>query len=110
MAEGLVFGIRRRRRLVIHLRTPLLIVGRANPRSFQRTRDGRLATLVERFAVHRADLVISPSKRLAADLVRDGWLRDGEPRIVRYPLEGKLCEGASVRGILTAACARRRQA
>jgi glycogen synthase len=92
MAEGLVFGIRRRRPLVVHLHTPLLIVGRTNPGSFQWTRDGRLATLVERFAVHRADLVTSPSKRLAADLVRDGWLRDGEPRIIRYPLEGKLWE------------------
>jgi glycogen(starch) synthase len=92
MAEGLLFGIRRRRPLVVHLHTPLLIVGRTNPGSFQWTRDRRLATIVERAAVQRADLVTSPSKRLAADLVREGWLGDGEPRIIRYPVETTLWE------------------
>jgi glycogen(starch) synthase len=94
MAEGLLFGIRRRRPLVVHLHTPLLIVGRTNPRSFRWTRDRRLATLVERFAIQRADLVTSPSKRLAADLAREGWLEDCEPRIIRYPVEDDLWEAA----------------
>jgi glycogen synthase len=87
MAEGLLFGIRRRRPLVVHLHTPLLIVGRTNPGSFQWTRDRRFATIVERSAVRRADVLTSPSERLAADLVREGWLGDGEPRIIRYPVE-----------------------
>jgi glycosyltransferase involved in cell wall biosynthesis len=38
--------------------------------------------LWNRVAVQRADLVTSTSRRLAADLVRNGWLRDGEPRIL----------------------------
>jgi glycosyltransferase involved in cell wall biosynthesis len=92
MAEGLLFGIRRRHPLVVHLHTPLLIVGRTNPGSFQWTRDRRLATVVERAAVQRADLVTSPSNRLATDLVREGWFGDGEPRIIRYPVETTLWE------------------
>jgi hypothetical protein len=65
-------------------------VGRTNPGSFQRTRDRRLAAVVERLTAQRADLVTSPSRRLAADLVGEGWLGDGEPRTIRYPWDGKL--------------------
>lgn len=50
-AEGLIFGMRRRRPPVVHVHTPRLIVGRTNPGSLQWTRDGRLAAIVERVAV-----------------------------------------------------------
>jgi glycogen(starch) synthase len=93
--------IRRRRPLVAHLHTPLLIVGRTNPVSFQRTRDRRLAAVVERLTAKRADLVTSPSRRPAADLVGEGWLGDGEPRTIRSPWEGEVVGHASAGGILT---------
>ena len=85
--DGLVFALRRSRPLVVHLHTPLLLVGRHNPDSFRWSRDGRLAARLERLAVRRADLVTSPSRLLARDLAAEGWLRGRETRIVRYPVD-----------------------
>jgi glycogen(starch) synthase len=87
LAEGLVFALLRSRPLVAHLHTPLLLVGRTNPGSFRWTRDGRIADRVERVAVRRANLVTSPSRLLARDLAREGWIGRHEPRIVRYPVD-----------------------
>jgi glycogen synthase len=92
MAEGFVFGLLRRRPLVIHLHTPLLIVGRENPSSFRWSRDGRLAAHLERFPVRRADLVTSPSRLLVRDLAREGWLDEVDARIIRYPIDSKAWE------------------
>lgn len=85
LAEGLLFSLLGSRPLVAHLHTPFLLVGRHNPSSFRWTRDGRVADRIERLAVRRADLVTSPSRLLAGDLAREGWIGDHEPWIIRYP-------------------------
>jgi glycogen synthase len=87
LGEGFVFALFRSRPLVAHLHTPFHLVVRHNPGSIRWTRDGQLADLIERLAVRRADLVTSPSRLLAEDLLREGWLEPDEPRIVRYPVE-----------------------
>ena len=87
MAEGFAFGLLRSPPLVAHLHTPLVLVGQHNPGSFRWSRDGRLASLVERFAVRRADVITSPSHLLVRDLDRHGWLKNRETRVVRYPIE-----------------------
>jgi glycogen(starch) synthase len=87
MAEGLTFAVRRSSPLVVHLHTPLLLVGRHNPHSFQWSRDAKIAASLERFPVRRADLLTSPSRLLAGDLAREGWLHGRDPRIVRYPVD-----------------------
>jgi glycogen synthase len=87
MAEGLVFALRRSLPLVVHLHTPLLLVGRHNPHSYHWSRDGKVAASLERFPVRRADLLTSPSHLLARDLAGEGWLDDRQPRIVRYPVD-----------------------
>jgi glycosyltransferase involved in cell wall biosynthesis len=85
--EGLAFALRKPRPLVAHLHTPFGVVGRNNPGSSRSTRDGRLADWIEGVAVRRADVVTSPSRLLARELARDGWLGRHEPRIVRYPVD-----------------------
>jgi glycogen synthase len=87
LAEGLVFSALGSRPLVVHLHTPLLLVGRHNPDSFRWTRDRHLANRIERYAARHADLLTSPSRLLAEDLAREGWIGDDEPRIIRLPLE-----------------------
>jgi glycogen synthase len=87
MAEGLAFALARPLPLVVHLHTPLLLVGRHNPHSFHWSRDGKVAAWLERFPVRRADLLTSPSHLLARDLADEGWLDDRHPRIVRYPVD-----------------------
>jgi glycogen synthase len=87
MAEGLAFALRRPSPLVVHLHTPLLLVGRHNPHSFRWSRDGRMAASLERFSVRRADVLTSPSHLLARDLAREGWLEDRDPCVIRYPVD-----------------------
>ena len=87
MAEGLAVALAGAHPLIAHLHTPLLIVGRENPRSFQWSRDRRIAASVERFAVRKADLATSPSHLLARDLAREGWLDHLELRVIRYPID-----------------------
>ena len=86
-AEGLVFSLLKPRPLVAHLHTPFGLVGRNDPGSSRPSRDGKLADRVECFAVRHADVVTSPSRLLARDLAREGWLGNHEPRIVRYPID-----------------------
>jgi glycogen(starch) synthase len=86
-AEGLAFSLLKPRPLVAHLHTPFGLVGRNDPGSSRPSRDGKLADRVERFAVRHADVVTSPSRLLARDLAREGWLGSHEPRIVRYPVD-----------------------
>jgi glycogen(starch) synthase len=87
MAEGFAFALLRSPPLVAHLHTPLVLIGQHNPGSFRWSRDGRLASLVERLTVRRADVITSPSQLLIGDLDRHGWLKNRETRIVRYPIE-----------------------
>src|SRR5215204_6005671 len=86
-AEGLAFALSRSHPLVVHLHTPLLIVGRENPTSFRWSRDGKMAARLERLAVRRSDLATSPSRLLVGDLAREGWLDGLETRLIRYPID-----------------------
>jgi glycogen(starch) synthase len=92
-AEGLIFALLGSRPLVVHLHTPLGLAERHNPKSFHWTRDRRLADRIERTAVGRGDLVTSPSRLLAQDLVHEGWVRGLEPWIIRYPLDAAAWAG-----------------
>lgn len=87
LAEGLLFGLLGARPLVVHLHTPLAFVEPHNPESFRWTADATLSDRLEQLAVRRADLVTSPSRLLAEDLVSSHWADVDEPRIVRYPID-----------------------
>jgi glycosyltransferase involved in cell wall biosynthesis len=87
LAEGLIFGVLRSCPLVAHLHTPLAFVEPHNPASFRWTRDAALADRLERVTVRRADVVTCPSRLLADDVERAGWLLDRNPIIIRYPIE-----------------------
>ena len=88
-AEGLAFALSHSHPLVVHLHTPLLIVGRENPKSFRWSRDARIAARLERFAVRKSDLATSPSQLLVGDLAREGWLDGLETRVIRYPIDAR---------------------
>jgi glycosyltransferase involved in cell wall biosynthesis len=96
-AEGLAFALRRSHPVVVHLHTPLLIVGRENPKSFYWSRDAKLAARLERFAVRRADIATSPSQLLVGDLAREGWLDGLETRVIRYPIDVRAWDVAASR-------------
>jgi glycogen synthase len=85
MAEGLVFALLRSKPHVGHLHTPLLVLARHN--LLPSTWDRRFGDALERTAMRRADVVTSPSRMLARDLVAAGWLREGVARIVRLPID-----------------------
>jgi glycogen(starch) synthase len=85
MAEGFVFALLRSKPHVGHLHTPLLVLARHN--LLPPTWDRRLGDALERVSMHRADVVTSPSRMLARDLVADGWLREGVVRVVRLPVD-----------------------
>jgi glycogen synthase len=87
LAEGLVFGLLGRRPLVAHLHTPLTFVERHNPDSFRWTADATLSDRLEQLAVRRADLVVSPSRLLAEEIVSSRWAAVDDPRIIRYPID-----------------------
>lgn len=87
MAEGLAFALRRTRPLVVHLHTPLTLVARHNPGSFQWSRDARFAAALERLAVQRAHVLTSPSHLLARDLASEHWFEEGDVRVIRYPVD-----------------------
>jgi glycosyltransferase involved in cell wall biosynthesis len=87
LAEGLLFGLLGQRPLVAHLHTPLAFVERHNPDSFRWTADATLSDRLEQLAVRRADLVTSPSRLLAADVVASRWGAVDDPWIVRYPID-----------------------
>lgn len=87
LAEGLLFGLLGTHPLVAHLHTPLAFVERHNPDSFRWTADATLSDRLEQLAVRRADLVTSPSRLLAEDIVSSRWGGVDAPRIVRYPID-----------------------
>jgi glycosyltransferase involved in cell wall biosynthesis len=87
LAEGLLFGLLGARPLVVHLHTPLAFAERHNPESFRWTADATLSDRLEQLAVRRADLLTSPSRLLADDLVSSRWANVDDPRIVRYPID-----------------------
>jgi glycogen(starch) synthase len=84
MAEGLLLA-RARQPLVAQLHTPLAVTARYGVRGL--TRDARSAARLERAAVERSRLVISPSHLLVEELRSAGWLRHSDVRVVRFPVD-----------------------
>lgn len=80
MAEGARVARSHYKALVAHLHTPAPIISR-----FERSgRDYSLAGRVEKRMVNRADLITSPSYRLAEELRTLGWL-DPDKRVAVVP-------------------------
>jgi glycosyltransferase involved in cell wall biosynthesis len=84
MAEGLLLAIARWP-VVSQLHTPLAVTRRYSGRPF--TRDIRVAAWLERVAVERSRLVVSPSRLLAGLLADSGWTEVARARIVRLPID-----------------------
>lgn len=80
MAQGLLFGLRRTRPLVVRLATPDSVIAEHNERS--PGLDRRLADRMERSAVNRATVVMCPSQMLVNDLGRAGWLDPSKTWVV----------------------------
>jgi glycosyltransferase involved in cell wall biosynthesis len=83
-AEGLGVAVTRSYPLVVHLHTPLALTA-----PFGGSPVGRLdvADAIERLTARRADALTSPSRLLADDLARRGWLGSRRVRIIRYGIE-----------------------
>ena len=84
-AEGLVFSFLHTRPLVVTLHTPLPVIGKYQ--NFPPTRDFRLACVLERIAVHRADVITSPSALLVRELEGIGWLKGRKCEIIPNPVD-----------------------
>ena len=81
-AEGLLFALCRPSPLVVHLHTPFIVSHRFDSNGTPLGRDGRMASALERYAVHRADVVTSGSQLMVKELNRLGWLRKKEVEII----------------------------
>ena len=83
-AEGLGVALTRSYPLVVHLHTPLALTA-----CFGGSPVGRLdiADAIERLPARRADALTSPSRLLADDLARRGWLGSARVRIIRYGMD-----------------------
>lgn len=84
MAEGLLLA-RRNVPLVAQLHTPLAVTRRYGGQAF--TKDVRAAAWLERIAVERAALVVSPSRLVANELARMGWRKPGSAVVLRFPID-----------------------
>lgn len=84
MAEGLLFGFRRRVPLVAHLHTPVHILARYS--GVPRGRDLRWADALERWLVRRSTIVTSPSRLLDRVLRGQSWMHR-PAKIIPYPMD-----------------------
>ena len=84
MGEGWLLALMGSRPLVAHLHSPHQIIVKHS--GLRLGWDGFLSDRVERASVRRVQVVTSPSKLLANDLKRIGWV-EGEVRIVRNPID-----------------------
>jgi len=84
-AEGLFFALVHSKPIVAHLHTPLPVISRYN--GLSANTDNRWASALERFSVHRADLVTSPSKLLVKELKGLGWLQNQRVEVIPYCID-----------------------
>lgn len=96
MAEGLLLSALSSVPSVVTLHGPLLALVRARGREPRWPE--RVSIRMERAAVRRADLVTAPSRLLVEDLIQRRWLRAGDVRIVRNPVD--LVRWASCRPVV----------
>lgn len=71
-AEGLLFALRGRAPVIVHLHTPLPLIRRWNGLAMHR--DARWAAALERWTIRRAHAVTAPSRFIADEVARLGWL------------------------------------
>jgi glycosyltransferase involved in cell wall biosynthesis len=94
-AEGWLFALCRSGTLVASLVTTLSLVWAGAGRPW--TRDIRWASRLERFTVHRAHAVISPSEQCSSSLKASGWLKRRDIHLVPFAVDWTLWEtGAPV--------------
>lgn len=80
-AEGWIFALYHRKSIVVHLHLPV-IMWYPNQEVLMNHRDINWASVLEKFAIQRADAIISPSK-LMVELVRDKkWLKGKSVTII----------------------------
>jgi hypothetical protein len=79
-AEGLFFALVHSKPIVAHLHTPLPVISRYN--GLSANTDNRWASALERFSVHRADLITSPSELLVKELKGLGWLQNQRVEVI----------------------------
>ncbi len=86
-AEGLFFALFRPAPLVVPVHNPFIVsqhfVSNGAPLGW----DGRMASTLERYAVHRADVVTSASQLMVKELNRLGWLRKKRVEIIPYAID-----------------------
>jgi len=84
-AEGWLFAFLKVRPTVAHLHTPLPLIIKYNRLPMKL--DGHIASIIEHFAVKHSEVITSPSKYLANELKRLGWLRDSDIHVISYPVD-----------------------
>jgi glycosyltransferase involved in cell wall biosynthesis len=95
-AEGLLFAVLRRHRLVTHLHTPNFVLSEFE--QLPATADLRLADRMERFAARRSAVITSPSELLVRHLRDRGWLGKRQVELVRYPVDWRRFDVAAASG------------
>jgi len=93
-AEAWMFACRRRTALVGHIHAAIPYIQKRHMQTFGTPRDVFWAGQLDRFAMHRAHLVTSPSK-VALDGIRElGWLRDRPVTILPHGIDEEEWSGA----------------
>jgi glycogen synthase len=87
-AEGLFFSLFRPVPLVVNVHSPLVFIYRGNNKSLGP--DERMASVLERIAVGRADVVTAPSQFIVDELNRASWLPRNDVRVVTHPIDLEL--------------------
>ncbi|MGH3134043.1 MAG: glycosyltransferase family 4 protein [Gaiellaceae bacterium] len=84
-AEGFFFALFRPAPLVAHLHSPLVFIYRGSGRKMGW--DDRFASLLERVAVRRADVVTAPSGFIVDELRGEGWLPRRDVQVIPHPID-----------------------
>jgi glycosyltransferase involved in cell wall biosynthesis len=93
-AEAWVFACRRRTPLVGHIHAAIPYIQKNHMQTFGSARDIFWGGQLNRFALHRAHLVTSPSK-VAFDAIKElGWLRDRSVAILPHGIDEEEWSGA----------------
>jgi glycosyltransferase involved in cell wall biosynthesis len=93
-AEAWMFACRRRTALVGHIHAAIPHIQNKSMQTFGKARDVFWAGQLDRFALHRAHLVTSPSK-VALDGIKEiGWLRDRSVTILPHGIDEGEWSGA----------------
>jgi glycogen(starch) synthase len=84
-AEGWFFVLLHKKPIVASLHTPLPLIIRHN--SYVMNFDRKLASYMERYAVHGSEHITSPSDSLIKALLKIGWLKGRDVEIIPIPID-----------------------